>query len=538
MKGKDYGVLFLMLGIGLPLVIFYTFHFFFLYQGKSLIGQNICFIICAIFVWGIFDLLYHFKQIIWEDNLLEEFQASFSTTTPQELSQRFQHSIIGKRFTIISNLHASLSEISHEILTEIISASESRRAIFAKYFLGTCVLLGLLGTFLGLLETIGGAYLAVETIGQTGQLAKSLHQPLSGMSLAFGTSVLGIVSSLALGISYLFFYRRQLIFLSALEEFTQATLIPSLTKSTGKMMEEMSYELKAIRAGLDHFSKWGSELQNGMEKSAFLFFEQTSSVVKSLAEQVNQKMRQVLDETPLLIQSAVKQMGQRVQEEHNDFLRQWTNFLDQEMGTFHKIGLTLQNSQEKLQTNYGQLSHQLAEHSQHLTELVSREEKSREITLTRMSEVLLLEEKIRENTLARVSEVLIQEEKSRENTLTRIFEVLLLEEKNREITLAKVSEVSMLFKEVSNLIQKNQVEMQACLAMFVQGIDKLLGQSSQNDGQAEEEQDFLKKLEASLALFHERAGGVLVEYAARSREVLAGILENQSWLVKEIQKIK
>ncbi len=81
---------------------------------------------------------------------------------------------------------------------------ESRET--ARYLTGLMVFLGLLGTFWGLLETvgsIGGVIASLQGGGETASLFNDLKtglaRPLAGMSLAFTSSLFGLAGSLVLG---------------------------------------------------------------------------------------------------------------------------------------------------------------------------------------------------------------------------------------------------------------------------------------------------------------------------------------------------
>ena len=81
---------------------------------------------------------------------------------------------------------------------------ESRE--IARYFTGLMIFLGLLGTFWGLLKTVGSVGAVVNGLSVTADptelfttLKAGLQGPLSGMGTAFGSSLLGLAGSLVLG---------------------------------------------------------------------------------------------------------------------------------------------------------------------------------------------------------------------------------------------------------------------------------------------------------------------------------------------------
>jgi hypothetical protein len=121
------------------------------------------------------------------------------------------------------------------VLSEALLDREEPRVDVARYTAGMLVLLGLLGTFVGLLLTIGGVADVVDGLGVTPdgdieaflvQLKVGLRSPLEGMGLAFSTSLLGLSGSLLLGIGALGLSAAQSSWISKLEEATALYLTP------------------------------------------------------------------------------------------------------------------------------------------------------------------------------------------------------------------------------------------------------------------------------------------------------------------------
>ena len=68
------------------------------------------------------------------------------------------------------------------------------------YLVGLLVLLGMLGTFLGMVVTLNGTGLALERATDMQTMRDSLSAPVRGLGLAFGTSVAGVAASAMLGL--------------------------------------------------------------------------------------------------------------------------------------------------------------------------------------------------------------------------------------------------------------------------------------------------------------------------------------------------
>jgi hypothetical protein len=113
----------------------------------------------------------------------------------------------------------------------------------ARYLIGLLVFLGLLGTFYGLLQTVGavGGVLAALGVGGAdpvrafNDLKTGLEAPLSGMSTAFSSSLFGLAGSLVLGFLDLQAGLAQNRFYNDLEEWLSG--ITRMTAAGGALSE-------------------------------------------------------------------------------------------------------------------------------------------------------------------------------------------------------------------------------------------------------------------------------------------------------------
>lgn len=117
---------------------------------------------------------------------------------------------------LLATVHAMLSAAHEEqhlsalslrsVLDGVAARLDEGREI-SRYFIGLLVFLGLLGTFWGLLQTIGSVSAVVGGLEMSNtdfdqlmaQLREGLDAPLSGMATAFSSSLFGLGASLVLG---------------------------------------------------------------------------------------------------------------------------------------------------------------------------------------------------------------------------------------------------------------------------------------------------------------------------------------------------
>ena len=113
---------------------------------------------------------------------------------------------IAKNLGIISS-SKTITKTLEEILDELLSIIERGKDI-SKYLINLAVFLGLIGTFYGLLLTIGSVTNVIDGLSIEQQdfgvffntLRDGLKSPLSGMTIAFSSSLFGLVTSLILGL--------------------------------------------------------------------------------------------------------------------------------------------------------------------------------------------------------------------------------------------------------------------------------------------------------------------------------------------------
>ena len=102
---------------------------------------------------------------------------------------------------------AQLSALSLRSVLDGVAARLDEGREISRYMIGLLIFLGLLGTFWGLLQTIGAVGLVVGSLDTAGtdfdammtQLKGGLDAPLSGMATAFSSSLFGLAGSLILG---------------------------------------------------------------------------------------------------------------------------------------------------------------------------------------------------------------------------------------------------------------------------------------------------------------------------------------------------
>jgi len=167
------------------------------------------------------------------------------------------------------------------------------------YLVGLLVLLGMLGTFLGMVVTLNGAVLALESTTDLHTIRSALAAPVKGLGVAFGTSVAGVATSAMLGLISALCRRDRLQvgqlldskIASVLRDFSlthqrqetfkalqaQAQALPELVGKLDTMMNQMA----------EHHRQLGEQLLAGQQG----FHAEAKGLYTDLARSVDQSLK-------------------------------------------------------------------------------------------------------------------------------------------------------------------------------------------------------------------------------------------------------
>jgi len=122
------------------------------------------------------------------------------------------------------------SEESRSVI-EWIDEKFSHQNRYINYFIGTSLMIGLLGTFTGLLVSIdqmGKIILSLTGDIDLGAVIASFSGPLSGMAIGFGSSLFGVVSAIILGLMGYILNKNQEALIEGVEDWLKGRIIDSV----------------------------------------------------------------------------------------------------------------------------------------------------------------------------------------------------------------------------------------------------------------------------------------------------------------------
>lgn len=161
------------------------------------------------------------------------------------------------------------SEESRAVI-EWIDEKFSNQSRYVNYFIGTALMIGLLGTFTGLLVSIdqmGKIILSLSGDIDLGAVIRSFSGPLGGMAVGFGSSLFGVITAIILGLMGYILNKNQETLIEGVEDWLKGRIIDSPSMGTGTDVVSTTEELPQHKSSfMDVFIDNISQLTKGMEK--------------------------------------------------------------------------------------------------------------------------------------------------------------------------------------------------------------------------------------------------------------------------------
>lgn len=192
--------------------------------------------------------------------------------------------------------------------------------IFSPYIIGLLVMLGLLGTFLGLFETLRGASTALTTSADVESLRAGLKLPMQGLMRSFGTSATGVATSAMLGLASVFIRRASRELGIALHEMASGPL------SRFSPAHRQLVALEALSAQGEAWPKAAGALREATDKLDAL----RSTFEDSLKEQDARSAKRQVETAENLVKqlgkttAGIEQLGQRNEKAISNLSKSWT----------------------------------------------------------------------------------------------------------------------------------------------------------------------------------------------------------------------
>lgn len=429
--------------------------------------------------------------------------------------------VVARRLEMARHLVEKGIRIDSPIAYEVLSNSTGLPA--PRSSSGTVILLGLMGTFFGLMYSVATAGGAIDNSTTQGTLdtIQVLFQNMKGI---FGTSLCGLFAALVLNASRSLLLGARERFLARLDSLT-LELQGEDTAASATDMEKTELE-RLFQSVEKNLSAVADSVQQGLAKTVESLERAVSNSMNSVSAKLDEKLGAVasttekamgsistkLDEklgavasvTENAMNASSKSIAAAVADQVKQSSEQWKSFMDKLTA---EASAGVQSQKEGLET-LKTVALQVAEKAQAGSAELSKSVSEKLSALS--SDILGAFQKLSES-----SAVLLEAQKA----LTESIDNRVVKEKEATDALGGN------LVQTAELMRVNQSELSANLEMLRAGLETILEKLSGDTAEHEEEDNFVEHLNQSLEAFHERASEVLMENAVKTQEILLEVME-------------
>ncbi|MBR2199015.1 MAG: hypothetical protein IJ909_11590 [Fibrobacter sp.] len=396
--------------------------------------------------------------------------------------------VVARRLEMARHLVEKGIRIDSPIAYEVLSNSTGLP--MPRSSSGTVILLGLMGTFFGLMYSVATAGGAIDNSTTQGTLdtIQVLFQNMKGI---FGTSLCGLFAALVLNASRSLLLGARERFLARLDSLTLELQGEDAAASATEMEKtELERLFQAVEKNL---AKTVESLESAVSNS-----------MSTISAKLDEKLGAVASATENAMNASSKNIASAVADQVKQSSEQWKSFMDKLTA---EASAGVQSQKEGLET-LKTVALQVAEKAQAGSAELSKSVSEKLSALS--SDILGAFQKLSES-----SAVLLEAQKA----LTESIDNRVMKEKEATDALGGN------LVETAELMRVNQSELSANLEMLRAGLETILEKLSGDTAEHEEEDNFVEHLNQSLEAFHERASEVLMENAVKTQEILLEVME-------------
>ena len=230
--------------------------------------------------------------------------------------------------------------------------------LLAPYLVGLLVMLGLLGTFVGMVETLHGAVAALEGTTELQAIRQGLAAPINGLGMAFGTSVAGVATSAMLGLMSTLVRRRRVLETRRLDasglkrfslEHSQRETFLALQRQTQSLpmlagtLEQVALKLDRVSDGLvagqdrfqqtviDQYTQLAQSMKQALRENLSdnvrLVGESIGPIVEGTMAAMTQEVRQTLEGLTQISLQTLETFGQQLIGQSQSHATSWRDML-------------------------------------------------------------------------------------------------------------------------------------------------------------------------------------------------------------------
>jgi hypothetical protein len=173
------------------------------------------------------------------------------------------------------------------------------------YLVGLLVMLGMLGTFLGMVVTLNGAVFALEGTSSIQAIRSAFSEPIKGLGLAFGTSVAGVATSAALGLMSAFCRRERMqaahlldtLIATHLRAFSLSYQRQETFKALQLQSQALPQVVESLKDMMAEMERMSQQLSDRLLSNQESFHSEVKVAYDGLATAVDQSLKDSLQQS-------------------------------------------------------------------------------------------------------------------------------------------------------------------------------------------------------------------------------------------------
>ena len=542
------------------------------YFGAPLFGWVIMAAIFAVFIIEQLSAIKTLKLIQTENFILEN--------PPSEWASLGGEGVVGKRMALAYHLLGCKIRLDSPMAYEVLSNSVA--VTVPKSAGGTVILLGLMGTFFGLMYSVATAGGAIDNSTTQGTL-DTIQMLFQGMKGIFGTSLCGLFAALVLNASRSIIINERERFVSRLDFYTLklqgeyeegsdaveesknelerlfdsveknlSVVASSVKDGLSGVVSMVGEELSAVTAKLnDSLANVSTNMNKAVENlgpsvkdslaGAFTPMEQNIKTLSASVESIPSKLDEKLNGISTTLKTSLEGVSNNVETALSKVASDVKAGLDGvASATESAMNDSTKNVAAAVADQVKQSGDQWNAFMERLAAETSANVDSQKEGLETLKNVALqvaekaqagsaeLSNSVAEKLSALSSDILGAFQKLSETSAVLLEAQKALTEsidnrvvKEKEATYALGGNIV----ETAELMRVNKSELSANLEMLRAGLETILEKLSGDTAERDEEESFVEHLNQSLEAFHERASEVLMENAVKTQEILLEVLE-------------
>lgn len=300
------------------------------YFGAPLFGWLIIAFIFLIFIYAVLRDYRLLRSLESESDCLKNCIENGESHIPSS-------GFVAERFLAVKSLGDSLQSLSAQVSLELLNSRLAIRC--GRNAGGVVILLGLMGTFFGLMLSVSTAGSTIDNSSSVATM-NSIQSIFSNMKGIFGTSLCGIFASLILTFIHSLVERQTEVFVSDLDLWTISKLFPKyVSKKAESSVEANAWD--KVSAALEESNK---KMTDSLTKTVALLEQSFSSVLENQSGKMQAILNSVSEKVASSEENAVSMVKNLVAEMQTGLSESIASSMKRVDGLESSVGQNLQQA--------------------------------------------------------------------------------------------------------------------------------------------------------------------------------------------------